>query len=257
MKRLLRWLLVALAAVLVLMVLLVVFKDRLLTAFARHRLEKMTGMRTELKRVHLGLSSATLALEGLRLHNPPEFGGGVFLDLPELRVEVAADALVNQRLHLTRVRLNFAELNIVENADGSRNLDRLHRRRSPPAAGGPPSPPTPPEPPAAKMEFGSIETLDLTLGRVRFISHKHPQTSRELVMDIHGLELKDVRSAADLSAVLFAVALKNSAGLLTGDWRAPFRWWRELARYPAPPPAAGDGFATNPVTTPSPLPRPP
>lgn len=246
MKRLLRWLLGALAAVLVLVVLLLVFKDTLLTAFARHRIAKLTGMTTELKRVHLGLTTATLVIEGLRLHNPPDFGGGIFLDLPELRLELAADALVNQRLHLARVRVNFAELNIVENADGVRNVDRLQPRRPPAPTTRPPGPASPkPDRPSSKLEFGAIDTLDLTLGRVRFISHKHPRASRELVMDIHGLELKDVRSAADLSAVLFAVALKNSAGLLAGDWRAPFRWWRELADGPAPPAIPRDAPATN------------
>lgn len=282
MKRPVRWLLIAAGAVLVLVVLLLIFKDALLTVWVRHRLATVTGMKTELRRAHWGLAPTVVSLEGLRLHNPPEFGGGIFLDLPELRVEPAVDALVNQRLRLTRVRVNFAELNIVENADGTRNLDRFHpppalrkkprttttdttppsqppaapatrpgpeREPAPPSAPSPPpettppgspsapsaphAPPAPPpssQPTPAKLEFEVIETLELTLGRVRFISHQDPRRSRELVMDIQGLELHDVRSASDLSAVLLAVSLKNSLGLLAGDWRAPFRWWRDLAR---------------------------
>lgn len=222
MRRLFRWLLATLAAVLALVVLAVAFKDPLLTAFARRRLAAETGMRVELQRLHLGLGAAAFAVEGLKLYNPPEFGGGLFLDLPELRVELDPESLANRRLRFTLVRLNLAELNIVENAQGVRNIDRFQQRRKPRGDGeGGPRPRRP-------MDFGGIDKLHLTLGRLKFTSLKNPSAGWQLPMGIQDLELKDVRSTTDLSAVLFAMALRNGAALLGGDIFMPHKWLQRM-----------------------------
>jgi hypothetical protein len=62
-KRPVRWLLIAAGAVLALVVLLLIFKDALLTVWVRHRLESVTGMKTELRRAHWGLAPAVVSLE--------------------------------------------------------------------------------------------------------------------------------------------------------------------------------------------------
>ena len=113
MKRPVRWLLIAAGAVLVLVVLLLIFKDALLTVWVRHRLATVTGMKTELRRAHWGVAPTVVSLEGLRLQNQPDVGGGIFLPA-ELRVEPAVMLLVESASAPARGPGNFARMNIVK-----------------------------------------------------------------------------------------------------------------------------------------------
>jgi len=44
-------------------------------------------MDARIEKMEVGLATPTVNLEGLKLYNTADFGGGTFLEMPELRVE--------------------------------------------------------------------------------------------------------------------------------------------------------------------------
>src|SRR4026208_2402307 len=91
MKALFRWFFRIALATLVLLVVLVVIalllKDVIAKNLAERNLRDSTGMDAKISNLEVGLLTPTLSMEGMKLYNPSEFGGGTFLDMPELRME--------------------------------------------------------------------------------------------------------------------------------------------------------------------------
>ena len=54
-------------------------------------------------------------IQNLRLFNPPSFGGTPFLNIPEIHVEYDRAALARHEIHITLMRFNLGELDIVKN----------------------------------------------------------------------------------------------------------------------------------------------
>ena len=157
MKFLVRWIFRILVIVLVLGAVAILCKDVLLKELAEKRLRDATGLDVHIARIEFGLFSPVLHAEGIRLYNPPEFGGGLFIDLPELHVEYDRDALSERRLKLHLVRVNLAEIDIVDLPDGRSNVDVIQQNMK-----------LRPRPPSlAEVTFDGLETLNLTLGEVR------------------------------------------------------------------------------------------
>jgi len=157
MKFLVRWTLRLLVILVVLAVALVLLKDIMLKELTQSRLRVATGLGVEIEQVNLALFSPTLTIRGLRLFNPPEFGASTFIDVPEMHFEYDRRALAKRELHLLLVRLSLAEVNIVEDGTGKSNLEAIQsllKRRPPPES-------------LVDLHFAGIDTLNLSVGRLR------------------------------------------------------------------------------------------
>ena len=89
-------------------------------------IHEKTGMTAEIGQFHLGLHEPVISIKDLKLHNPPGFGDGPLLEIPEIHVEYDRDALKSKReLHITVMRFNLGELDIVKNEAGQTNLFEL------------------------------------------------------------------------------------------------------------------------------------
>ena len=124
-----RWLFRLLVVGLVLSIGVVLLKDLLLKELLASHIERETGLETRIGRLEVGILSPRLTVENLRLYNPPEFGGSVFLHVAECHVEYDRLALLQRRVHLRLFRLNLAEASIVEDVAGQTNLESIHRLR--------------------------------------------------------------------------------------------------------------------------------
>src|ERR1044071_1294157 len=91
MKTFFRWVFrIAVTLIFLLIVLLVVgvlLKDIIAKSLAERNLRDNTGMDAKLEKMEVGLATPIVNLEGLKLYNTPDFGGGTFLEMPELRIE--------------------------------------------------------------------------------------------------------------------------------------------------------------------------
>src|SRR5712671_3808479 len=126
-RRLFRWALYLFIIFVVLVVAAVLLFDTMVRSFAEHNLRSQTGMDVKIGRFSVGFFSPTVTVENLKLYNTAEFGGGEFIDLPELHLVYDRAAFRTGKLHLNLVRLNLAEIHLVENKEGRRNFDALFK----------------------------------------------------------------------------------------------------------------------------------
>ena len=177
MKRLLRWAIGVMAVLLVLLIVAVLARDVVLKAVTERSIEEETGLRAVIGELKTTLGSTALRVRGLKLYNPPEFGGTLMADVPELLVDLDAEQAADGRLHFRDLKLVLSELNIVRNAAGRLNIDgvekrireRLVKRRKKKGE-------------KFRFEFAGIDRMHLTVGTVFYADLKRFQ--RPLSFDL-------------------------------------------------------------------------
>jgi hypothetical protein len=194
----------------VLAVLLITFKDSIWSAIAEHRIRSETGMEVRIGKFSSGLFSQTVTIQDLKLYNTPEFGGTLFLDIPELHVELDPIALAQRRLRFKLIRFNLAEIAIVTNEAGKTNimafLDQSKTNRSRKHPGNL-------NRVLGDLEFDGIEVLNLSLGQAKFLDLGAPGTTREVRVDMQNQIFKRVNSEGDAYAILFMIWLRSGGKL--------------------------------------------
>jgi hypothetical protein len=188
--------------------------DPLLRVVVEHNLRANTGMDAELGQFHLGLVEPVVTLRDLRLYNGPEYGGAPFLNIPELHVEYDREALRRGQIHVTLMRFNLSELDIVKNEAGQTNLFALALL---PAAktgsvGGSANPAANPSQELLHrtgLKFDQIDLLNVSVGRFKYLDLKNPRNNREQVIGLDSLPVHHVKSMADLTGLMVMVALRS------------------------------------------------
>ncbi len=220
MKKLLKWFF---GLVLLLVVVAVIFflsLDSILRVVVENRIRAQTGMDAEIGKFHLGLLEPVITLKDFRIHNPPDFGGTPFLNIPEIHVEYDREALAKNQIHVTLMRFNLGELDIVKNEAGQTNLFALGVTL--PAKGGKAS--------GAQslaefkrktgLDFEGIDVLNVSVGSAKFIDLKNPANDRSQKIGIENLVMKNVKTPADLAGLAVLVALRSGdffTGVLGSD----------------------------------------
>ncbi|MBI5387691.1 MAG: AsmA family protein [Verrucomicrobia bacterium] len=214
MKRLFRWLFRLVVLLIVLAVALVLLKDILLKAIVERRIREQTGLEVKIAKLEAGLFSPTFLMEDFKLYNPPEFGGSVFLDVPEVRFEYDAGEAVRGRLHFRLLRLNLKELHTVRSQSGRTNLLGLvaQAQRRAPAQ--------PPSDGGLKLEFGGIDRLYLSFGTVKHTDLQQPRNNWQRTIGWKDYEVKNICTEEDLrnwaTLVLMQVTFLHPAQAVPG-----------------------------------------
>ncbi len=201
MKKLFKWVFRLLFWLVVLVVVLVLFRNVIAQTLLERRLRAETGMEVSIGRVQIGLTVPTLALLDLRMYNSDDFGRTSCLDVPELYVEYDPHALLAKRVHLKRVRLDLAELQVVRNDEGKSNFQALQERGLMKTSGDN----------GRKLEFERIDTLNLALGRFKYSNLKDPSEDDELYVGLRNQIVHNVKSLADLEPLMTRIALERNA----------------------------------------------
>lgn len=213
MKCLFKWFF-RLSFLLVLLVVVVVLgKDAMLKAAVERQIRAQTGMDVKIGRFSLGLFSPVVTIEDFRLYNTAEFGGAPFVDIPELHIEYDRTALAERKLHITLLRFDLAELNIVRNEAGQTNLVSMMRKPSPSRARNSQAVP--------EIEFTGIDVLNLSLGKLRLLDLKDRSKSGELYLGLRDQVFRNVKSESDLLGVLFLLWLRSGDRLAAGPISLP------------------------------------
>jgi hypothetical protein len=204
-----KWMLRLVLLLVVLGVAALLLKDSVLRTVTENRIRARTGMEAKIGRFSSGIFTPAVTIENLKLYNPPEFGGGLFLDVPELRLEVSRRALVDHKLRLALVRLNLAELDIVKNEAGQTNVYSLATRAREAKRKGDGF-----DRWIEGLKYDGIEVLNLTLGRVKFVDLKETRNNRQVEVNMRGQVFKDVKTDADVLGILI-MAWLHSGGKLS------------------------------------------
>ena len=187
-RRLFRWGFRLLILAIVLVVALLLLKDTLLRSWAEWRIRSQTGLSTAIRRFDVGLLSPTFAMEGFRIYNPPEFGGTVLLDIPEVQFEYDARQAWQGKLHLTTMRFNLREVNVVRNSQGKTNLFSVLSQAVPGGTNLLASSR------GSRFDFGGIDRLYLTVGTVRYTDQQRPTNSWQRDLNWKDYEIKNIRT---------------------------------------------------------------
>jgi hypothetical protein len=217
MKFFLRWAIRLFIVFAVLLVGLVLLKDTLLKRLTEYRLRSQTGLEVRIGRFEARLSGPSLVVQDFKVYNSAEFGGSALVDIPELRVECNTAQLALGKLHLTLLRLHLNEVNIVQSKDGRTNLvvlkERLQRKR-----GGQSSDKNR----GMGLAFQGIDTLNLTVGKVKYSSLRKPSSNLEFDVGLKNELLTNVKSMEDLSGLLLKVIFRHGLNILSGAGDSPF-----------------------------------
>ena len=209
MKTLLKWFF---GAVLLLVLLAAVFLlslDPILKAIAENRIRAQTGMDAEIGKFHFGILEPVVTIRDFKIFNPPAFGGTPFLNIPEIHVEYDRDALAKNQIHLTLVRFNLGELDIVKNEAGQTNIFSLGVTLPKPGAKESGGAGLKEFKQRTGLDFAGVDALNVSVGTAKFIDLKDPRNNREQKIGIDNLVMKNVKSRADLAGLAVLVALRS------------------------------------------------
>jgi uncharacterized protein involved in outer membrane biogenesis len=224
-KRLFRWAFRLLVLVIVLAVAGLLLLDTIVRELAEYRIGKDTGLEVRISKMQVGILNPWVRIEKLLIYNSAEFGGSPLVEVPEVRLEYDRGSLWSKKLHFKLVRLNFAQLNVVEDKRGRLNLEELQKRFVK-KGGAQNSTNKSPQ----RYEAAGIDTLNLTLGQASFTSFKEPGHNEILKMDVQNQVLLNVKSWNDLGGVFTYLMLKNNINVVSkGAPRPddPWQYWTE------------------------------
>ena len=204
MKWFFKWLFRLLLLAVVLIVIFFLSLDTILRVVMENRIRAQTGMDAQIGKFTLGLAEPTITIKDFKLFNPPSFGGTPFLDIKEIHAEYDRDALKKGELHVTLLRFNLGELDIVKNSAGETNIFSLASLPSVKKHHGAKS-----FRDQTNLEFTGIDVLNVSIGKARFIDLKDQQNNREQIIGIENCVMKDVKAPTDLGGLALLIALRS------------------------------------------------
>ena len=215
-KFIFKWLLRLFILAVVLVVVFFLSLDSILRVVMENRIRAQTGMDAEIGKFTLGLVEPTITIKDFKLFNPPSFGGTPFLDIPEIHVEYDRAALAKHEIHVTLLRFNLGELDIVRNEAGQTNIFSIAALPTVKKSGGGGGKSFAKE---TGFEFTGIDVLNVSVGTAKYIDLKDPKNNREQKIGIENCVMKNVKTPTDLAWLAVMVALRG--GDLFGSLIAP------------------------------------
>ncbi len=200
-----RWLLRLAALAVVLVVVGLLSYNAILRVYLERQIRARTGMDAEIGRFSLSLTEPTMTIRNFRLYNPPAFAGTPFLDIREIHVEYDPVALAKHELHITLMRFNLGEIDIVKNQAGQTNIFSLGLAAPHPKTGKAGASFTK----QTGLEFKGIDVLNVSIGTAKYIDLNNQRNNRTQIIGIQNCVLKNVKSSADLGGLAAFIALRS------------------------------------------------
>jgi uncharacterized protein involved in outer membrane biogenesis len=212
MKRIFKWLLglflAAVALAIVAAIVLFLSYNSILRAEIERQIRAQTGMNAEIGKFKLALLSPSVEVQNFKLYNTADFGGTPFLNIPEIHVEYDRAALARHEIHLTLLRFNLGELDIVKNQAGQTNIF-LPNLKSPGGKSGGSGNALANFKKQSGFDFTGIDQLNVSIGQVKYVDLNNQQNNREQTIGIDSLVIPNVKSQTDLLALAADIALRS------------------------------------------------
>jgi uncharacterized protein involved in outer membrane biogenesis len=202
-RRLFRWALYLFILLAALIVAAILSRDAIVKQIVQSRFRSATGLDATIGTMDIGLLTPTIAIEDCKIYNPPDFGGSLFLSLPEIYVDYDRDALRARKLHLNLVRVNLAEMDIVQDKKGRSNIQSVGEKSRTAAAAV--------IKPSAAFTFAGLDTLNVTLQKLRLWSLDSPAQVREAPFGISNEVFTNLVTGEDFRRMAVMLAARSSA----------------------------------------------
>ncbi len=212
MRKLFKWTFRLILLVLALVAVVVLFRNPILRMLAERQVREATGMETIVGRVRIDLRAPVVRLENVRLISPAEFGGGLFLDLPDVRLEYDSVALLFRRIRLRRVAFRLDEIRLVRTTQGRTNLEAVRERLAQGRLASWLS--------HWDCQYDGTDFVGFSVGRLKYLDAREPEKSEEIYVGVQDVTLKRLRSAEEILGALARLAQSRGA-VWTADALAP------------------------------------
>ena len=213
MKVAFKWLLGLFILGVVLLVVFLLSLDTLLRVMVQKNIRAQTGMVAEIGQFHLGLLEPVVTIKDLKLHNPADFGGTPFLVIPEIHIEYDRAALATNQIHITLLRFNLGELDIVRNAAGKTNLFELGVKLPNNAALNQETLSKSKSLDEIKqhtgLDFQGVDELRVSVGTAKYIDLGDSKNNREQNIGIENQLIKNIKTPADLAGLVLLIGLRS------------------------------------------------
>ena len=207
-KFIFKWLLRLFILAVVLIVIFFLSLNSILRVVIEHNIRAQTGMDAEIGHFKLGLAEPTIEIQNLKIYNPPSFGGTPFLDIPEIHIEYDRTALAKREIHVTLMRFNLGELDIVKNQAGQTNIFTLGLKLPSKKTGG--GQPAMNFKKQTGYDFKGIDSLNVSVGKLKYIDLKNPQNNREQEIGLDNCVTPNVKSQTDLAPLAAIIVLRSN-----------------------------------------------
>ncbi len=207
-KWLLRLFLAAVALAVIGVIVLLLSYNSILRVIIEHNIRAQTGMDAEIGSLNVALTSPTVEIQNLKIHNSPDFGGTPFLDIPEIHVEYDRDALGRREIHLKLLRFNLGELDIVKNQAGLTNIFLPNLKSSAPKSSGGGNPLADFKKQSG-FDFTGIDMLNVSIGKVKYVDLQDQRNNREQDIGIENCVIPNVKSRVDIAGLEVLIYLRS------------------------------------------------
>jgi uncharacterized protein involved in outer membrane biogenesis len=204
-KWFIKWTFRLIVLLVVMAVVLILSLDAIVKAVVVQQVRAATGMEAEIGTLDVGLLSPVFSMRDLKVYNSAEYGGTPFVNMPELFVEYDRWALLKLKLHITLLRLNLAEVNVVRSDTGKTNV-----------VNGVPRIPPRQRADLARW-FGGIDVLNLSLGKAKYVDLKNPQANRQVTLNMKNAIFKNLKTVQDVQGALFLLSLRSNLAMPGGN----------------------------------------
>lgn len=119
-----------LVLVLLIILTIVFFRNRLCEALISAATTKATGLTLSLEKINLDVLSGTIEMHGVTLLNPPEFKPKALGRAEEVFVKYDLLDCLKGRFHLRQVKVRISEINVIRNEKGKSNVSAFKRAPS-------------------------------------------------------------------------------------------------------------------------------
>lgn len=215
MKTWLRWLIGIVGAVVVFIVVLisvVIWKmDYLMGRALTVALAQQTGARVELGEFHLHMQDSSVEIRDLKLFDPPGYRDTPWFDLPELFLAVQkTPTATNGAVRWREIRVNLADLALVVNKEGRTNLVDIGER-----ATGPGFDPSSLTNLSSNLQFGGIDRLVLSLGKLEYVDLRNASANQEIRFGMTNRVYTNLNTTADLQPIAMEVIVRGVSGMVS------------------------------------------
>jgi hypothetical protein len=183
--------------VIALIILAFAYRGWMIKQVVAKEVHDVLGLGAEADSLSVGILEPKVTAGNLKLFNSAEFGGTLFMDMPEFHVEYDTSALKRHEIHITLLRVNIKELDVVKSSSGTTNLASILNTIAPlsPNGGGRKFTPL------NGYTFTGIDVLNFSLGTAKFVDLKDQKRNCTVNINLQNVIVKNVITSADLQGL--------------------------------------------------------
>ena len=185
-------------------------------SMAMNYVSQKTGFAVKAKQFDLNLLPGQVILKDFVIENPTSFGGGAFINIPTLNLDVVPSSFAKEPYQIEDITLHLAELNLVTDANGQRNVEVFARALQPATEQKPTQ-----EQPAKPAPQVLINHLLLQVDSVRLVDNRYTPakvTSIDVAFKLERNNVTDLQALqAELSKKAISLALKKAGPAILNE----------------------------------------